>query len=82
MDKKLLLRICINCKHFEILDRGYAVPGLEDTLYVEETCHLLGWKKKEYPIMERVMKDSSGRVFLQDIPFHCPYWEAREDIED
>ncbi len=81
MGMKPILQHCINCRHFEIQERGYAVQGLEDTLCVEETCHLLGWKREEYPMMEPVMRNSDGRVLLQDHPFYCPYWEAREDIE-
>ena len=72
------LKACVNCRHFHVDAEGEAVAGLHDTYYLDESCDVLGWKQREYPLMAPVKKDSEGRLIITTEPFDCPFWEIFE----
>lgn len=73
MDKKFP-RVCATCKHLILEDSGREFEQIVDTEYNVFSCEVLGWKVKEYHLMEPV-----GDIFAaQRNHQECPYWEEWE----
>lgn len=69
------LKTCATCRHLDIAEEGYEVPGLLDTAYLKTRCPILGWEIKEYYLLPSP-SDREPRE-----PLECPFWEYWEGVE-
>lgn len=62
--------LCITCKHYKLLEKGYEFEGILDTEYMRFQCEIFGKESKEYYLMQPVEED----ITVHDYPI-CEFWE-------
>lgn len=72
---KKAYEICATCKQLEIIEKGREFPMIIDTEYYIFKCSVLGWQKKESPLMTTF----NGEII--DTKKECPYWKSWEENE-
>lgn len=66
-----VIRECVNCRHFEMVEHGHEVENLLDTAYLISRCRKKGWKIKEHYLM--APRQTEGLSY-RDIK-ECELWE-------
>lgn len=72
-----MIRECVNCRHFQMVEHGYEVENLLDTAYLISRCHKKGWEVKEHYLMAPCQ---TGGFSYKDIK-ECELWEELKQEE-
>lgn len=70
------IKVCANCRHFDVVEEGYDIARIEDMKYMVSGCKRLGWKVKEnylFRVQTELRGGAGGR---------CPYWEPWEEPDE
>lgn len=68
-----IIKVCLTCRHLEVVEEGQAVEGLAETAYVRYRCRKYGGETTEYP---QFPEESVGRIEIDgERPKECPGWE-------
>lgn len=70
-NRKVKIKVCANCRHFDVLGEGYDIARIENLRYMVSSCGRLGWKVKENYLF-RVQTELNGGGG------QCPFWELWE----
>lgn len=66
------IKLCVNCRHLQVVGEGQEIEGLEETRYLETFCEIFGHKTKElyqFPVEQGpLVLDGFGST-------DCPFWE-------
>ncbi len=66
------IKLCVNCRHLNVLGEGQEIEGLEETSFIETSCEVFGHKTKElyqFPVEQgTLVLDGYGSTT-------CPFWE-------
>jgi len=80
MDK---LRLCLNCRNFEVLENKREFENIADTAYLVYRCRLQGTIMRE----DYLMKPVPPVFTLESRPTECPFWahwalEPHQNLSD
>jgi hypothetical protein len=70
MSKETFSHICATCRHLVPVETKLEFDKILDTEYTLFECNFLGWKKKEYYLMEPF----NGEINDEDKQ-PCKFWE-------
>ncbi|HDS30913.1 MAG TPA: hypothetical protein ENN67_07725 [Firmicutes bacterium] len=66
------IRLCVNCRHLNVVGEGQEIEGLEETAYLETRCDVFGHTTKEL----YQFPSEQGTLVLNGCgSTDCPFWE-------
>jgi len=75
---KYVFKVCVTCKHLEVLERGFEFPGILDSEYIVFNCEKFGIKQREDYLMAPVKEDLGDFNRKEE----CPFWEDWREKEE
>jgi hypothetical protein len=75
MERKIkTIKLCVNCRHLNVLGEGQEIEGLADTQYLETCCDIFNTTVKElyqFPVEQGPLILDKAKCGSTD----CPFWE-------
>ena len=78
------IKLCVNCRHLQVVSEGQEIEGLEETRYLETGCDVFGTRTKElyqFPSEEGPLILDHANSGATDCPFWEP-WDTSQRVLD